>query len=206
MKRSFARLTTLLCLIAIATLFLGCGPSWPFQWKATEAIRQCQALAQDDINAAKRHTNALGREYLNEASAAANVVGNYVGVPKQRHEPLRTLSREALAKAERDATRPPPTPQDVAQAVPGEIEESVMPWVDFAIAALGIFAPAAAGTALVFRKKFKDVVVAFEQTVEGVDNARLPSAAKKTLRTELAKAQDNKTKQAVTRVKAKVRR
>ena len=203
MKRSFATTTTLLCLVVIAAFFVaGCGRSWPFQWVASEQTRQAQGLVEDNIDAAEPHTTPAGKPHLKEAKWASRVVTSYVGKPEVRQVPVTGKSGAAIDQAAKDVARPAPTMRDVAQAMPTELEETVMPWLDLGILVASMFVPTAG--LLTYRKKFKTIATAFEQTVAGVDNAKLPKAQKDKLYTELAKAQDAKTKVLVTEAKAKV--
>ena len=112
---------------------------------------------------------------------------------------------QIIDKALRDAARPAPTPRDVADSLPQEIEESVMPWAELGIAGLAIFAPGAAGLALRYRKRYKQYAEAFRQTVEGVEVAKdgMNPDAIEALLAELSKAQGRGTKKLVDDVQAK---
>ena len=203
MKRSFASTTILLTLVTVAALLVaGCGRSWPFQWVASEQTKQAQGLVEDNIDAAEPHTAPAGKPHLKEAKWASRVVTSYVGTPEVRQVPVTGKSAAAIDQAAKDVARPAPNARDVAQAIPTELEESVMPWLDLGILVASMFVPTAG--LLTYRKKFQTVLGAFEQTVEGIDNAKLSKAEKAKLRTELAKAQDAKTKVLVTKAKAKV--
>lgn len=205
MKRSFATITSLLIIVLFAALFAGCGRSWPFQWQASEPIKEAQALVEDNIKAARPHASTVGKVHIDEADAAARTVTEYVGHPKTRQPTNSPAARAAIELAKRDAARPAPTMRDVADALPEEIEESVMPWVDLGIDVLGIvgFPALALGLSRV-RKKSRAVMDAFEQTVEAIDKAKLDDDGKAKLHTELAKSQDRATKKLVTKAKAKV--
>jgi hypothetical protein len=191
--------------ILLLAFVSGCGPSWPMQWKASDAIRQAQGLVEDNIEAAKPHSNATGKVHLNEASGAARAVTSYVGQPKVRRRPIQPANIETINKALRDAARPAPTPRDVADSLPQEIEESVMPWAELGIAGLAVFAPGAAGLALRYRKRYKDYAEAFTQTVEGVEVAKdgMNAKAAEALLAELSKAQGRGTKKLVDDLQAK---
>lgn len=193
----------------------GCGPSWPVQWKATEATKQAQGLVEDNLGLARPRADAVGKVHIDEAAGAARAVTSYVGVPAVRAKPVAVHTQEEIEKAladtaagikrpvitqaEADARRKAATPGDIARALPKEIEESVLPWADLGIALVSIFAPVAGATALVYRKKFKTALDAFEQTVEGVDAADLSKEQK----TALAIAQDRKAKALVDETQAK---
>lgn len=191
--------------ILLLAFVSGCGPSWPMQWKASDAIRQAQGLVEDNIEAAKPHSNATGRAHLGEASDAARAVTSYVGQPKVRRRPVQPANIETINEALRDAARPAPTPRDVADSLPREIEESVMPWAELGIAGLAIFAPGAAGLAMRYRKRYKQYAEAFRQTVEAVEIAKdgISADAADALLAELSKTQDRGTKKLVDDAQAK---
>ena len=201
MKKAFTVGVLVLAVVA------GCGPSWPFQWKASEATKQSQGLVEDNLKEARPHADTVGKVHIDEAAGAARAVTSYVGEPKVRRKPISVHNVEAINQALRDASRPLPTARDVVRAVPREMEESVMPWAELGIGALTIFAPGAAAVAMRYRNRYRQYAEAFRQTVDGVDAAAddMDADAREALLAELSKTQDPGTKKLVDAAQAEGR-
>lgn len=220
MRYVLATIVGLMLLSGLAVCVVGCGPSWPVQWKASEAIKQSQGLVEDNLQEARPHADNVGKVHIDEAAGASRIVTGFVGSPTTRRAPIKVhtkaevdaalaqaakgqmaspANQAAIDQARRDLAREAPTPRDVALAIPQEIEESVMPWAELGIIGLSIFAPGAAGVAMRYRKKYKQYADAFTQTVEGVDVAALEmdADARDALLQALAEAQDKAVKDRV---------
>ena len=183
----------LLLAILVVCLFSGCTAKWPFAWKATENIKQAQALVEDDLGELVPHVAAAGQPHLKEAQGAARAVTTYVGTPEVRLKPIAVVNPATLTAAQADANRTPPTLSQVGVGLADEVEEQVLPWVDLLIPLLGVGAGA---VVLKYRGLAKHYLDAFRDTVRGIQagTAVMDDGDVETLKTELSKAQDKSTK------------
>ncbi|GAF94285.1 unnamed protein product [marine sediment metagenome] len=188
-------------LVICAFALGGCTAKWPFQWKASENIKQAQALVEDNLGELVPHVAPAGEPHLKEAQGAARAVTTYVGQPKVRLRPIAPINVAAVAEAQADASKPPPSATNIIDAVADE----ALPLADLAIQLALIFGGVGGAAAIYgYRKKGKAALDAFRDTVAGIENAKEGGLSQETidkLENELAKAQDKATKKAVTKAK-----
>jgi hypothetical protein len=175
----------------------GCTATFPYARKATESLKQSQALVEDNLEKAQVLVQGAARKHVVEAAGHARAVTTYVGSPIVRMKTVQPENDAVLETSTIDATLPDPTAAELVEAG----AEEAMPWLDLA---LGLAALFGVGGALRYRKQahiLKDAVV---DTVNGIEagEAILTEEYVDALHDELSKAQDKSTKAIVAKVKA----
>lgn len=175
----------------------GCTPTFPYTRKATESLKQSQALVEDNLEEAQALTQGAARKHVIEAAGHARAVTTYVGSPVVRMKTVQPENDAVLVESKIDAVRPDVTPGEFAE----EIAEEAMPWVELG---LGLAALFGFGGALRYRKQARVLKDAFVDTVKGVEagEAILTEEYIDALHDELSKVQDKSTKALVAKVKS----
>lgn len=110
----------------------GCSNDFPFKWRPTEQQKQAADLAVKDIAALAPHVAQVAEPIRREAQASAETTQTYIGLPKQRPQPVSPANDQIIRQAATDAARPAPTTGQVGGAIVAQAEQITTTGFDLA--------------------------------------------------------------------------
>ena len=133
----------MMVVVVLAVCVAGCTSDFPLKWKPTEQQKQAADLTVKDLQALHPYVAPEAEPLRVEAHRSAEITQTYIGLPKDRPQPISPQNQPMLQQAAQDANRPPPTVGQVGTAVvdqAAKITETGFDLTEVILAAVGTIA------------------------------------------------------------------